>query len=89
MNPRPISASSRNILLPSLAKNLNLVTTPTPSFPIMVGNRDHIFCSWLCSNVPLIIQSHAFKVLVYLFLILGAELIFGNCLVMIFRTRHF
>nr|KYP49881.1 hypothetical protein KK1_028381 [Cajanus cajan] len=65
------TGSSHNIMQPRIAHQRQLSITPTPTFPVMVGNGAHIFYSGLCSNVPITIQKHTFQVPVYLLPIQG------------------
>nr|KYP37756.1 Retrotransposable element Tf2 [Cajanus cajan] len=71
------TGSSHNILQPRIAQHLHLPITPTPQFPVMVGNGSHIYCAGLCSQVPLSLHSHSFTIPFYLLPIQGADVVLG------------
>nr|KYP37503.1 Retrotransposon-derived protein PEG10 [Cajanus cajan] len=60
------TGSSHNIMQPRLALHLGLPTSPTPTFPVMVGNGDFIYCNGFCPNVPHTLQTHTFTLPFYL-----------------------
>lgn len=71
------SGSSYNILQPCITTHLNLPTTAIPKFSVMVGNRDHIYCTCFYPNVPLHLQNHSFTLPFYLILVEGADVVLG------------
>nr|KYP36817.1 Transposon Ty3-I Gag-Pol polyprotein [Cajanus cajan] len=71
------TGSSHNILQPRLASHLQLPITPIPHFSVMVGNGQHIACTGLCEQVPIILHGHSFSVPFYLMSIEGADAVLG------------
>ena len=68
---------SHNIMQPCLAKHLQLRITLTPSFLVMIGDGNHIYCTGLCPQVSLTMQSHAFRRPFYQVSFHGADLALG------------
>ncbi|XP_019430040.1 PREDICTED: uncharacterized protein LOC109337515 [Lupinus angustifolius] len=71
------TGSSHNVMQPRVAQFLRLEILPTPHFPVMVGNGDHIYCTGVCKDTPLQLQQHLFLVPFYLLPIQGADLVLG------------
>ncbi|GKB86105.1 ty3-gypsy retrotransposon protein, partial [Tanacetum coccineum] len=62
---------------PHTLRDLQLPISPTNSFPVMVGNGDHLHCKGVCLGIPLRIQDYSAKVDLYLLPIKGADLGLG------------
>nr|GEW13498.1 Ty3/gypsy retrotransposon protein [Tanacetum cinerariifolium] len=56
------SGSTHNIIQPHIASFLKLPVTPIPSFPVMVGNDNHIHCDGFCQTVVLNLQTTSFTI---------------------------
>lgn len=46
--------STPNFIQDRIVKFLGLITTPSTSFNVMVGNEDHLCCNSVCKHVPII-----------------------------------
>lgn len=57
---------SNNIIPSHLVSHFHLPTDPILSFPVMVGNGDHLVCSGFCPTIFLIIQNHHFSLPMYI-----------------------
>lgn len=71
------TGSSHNIIQSRLAAFLHLPVTPFPEFSVMVDNGELLQCSGLSLDVPLCLQTHIFKVPLYLLPIQGADVVLG------------
>ncbi|KAL0355083.1 UNVERIFIED_CONTAM: Retrovirus-related Pol polyprotein from transposon.6 [Sesamum radiatum] len=71
------SGSSHNIIQSRVTEFVGLQVTPTPSFPVLVGNGESLRCSGFCAEVPITLQSHKFSISLYLFPIHGADVLLG------------
>ncbi|GJS54526.1 ty3-gypsy retrotransposon protein [Tanacetum coccineum] len=71
------SGSTHNIIQPHIASFLNLSITPIPSFPVMVGNGNHIHCDGLCQTVVLNLQNTSFTIPFFVLPIEGANVVLG------------
>jgi len=75
------TGSSHNILQPRIAAHLQLPTTPTPQFSVMVGNGSHLHCEGRCYDVPITLQNTNLALPFYLFAIQGVDVVLGmECL---------
>jgi hypothetical protein len=71
------SGSSHNIIQPQIATFLRLPIQPMSSFTVMVGNGDHLNCTGLCVDTPLVVDDHTFTVSLYVLPIQGADVVLG------------
>ncbi|XP_011078981.1 uncharacterized protein LOC105162605 [Sesamum indicum] len=71
------SGSSHNILQPRIAQLLDLKVHLIVPFSVLVGNGASIGCSGVCSDVPIQLQQHAFRISFYLLPVHGADVILG------------
>jgi hypothetical protein len=71
------SGSTHNFVQDRVARQLGLPTEPAHSFKVLVGNREVLNCSTMCSNIPLLLGSHEFQVDLFVLPLTGAELVLG------------
>ncbi|XP_050908813.1 uncharacterized protein LOC127122537 [Lathyrus oleraceus] len=71
------SGSSHNIIQPRVASFLHLSIQPLSSFSVMVGNGDHLHCTGVCKETPLMVDQHLFTVSLYVLPIQGADVVLG------------
>lgn len=71
------SGSSHNIIQPRIASFLHLPIQPLSSFSVMVGNGEHLHCTGLCKDTPLMVDQHFFTVPLYILPIQGADVVLG------------
>ncbi|PNY00428.1 hypothetical protein L195_g023708, partial [Trifolium pratense] len=71
------SGSSHNIIQPRIASFLHLPIQPLSSFTVMVGNGEHLHCTGICSDVPIIVSNHTFNIPLYVLPIQGADVVLG------------
>ncbi|KAL0378423.1 UNVERIFIED_CONTAM: Transposon Ty3-G Gag-Pol polyprotein [Sesamum radiatum] len=69
--------SSHNILQPRVAAFLELPNSLVAFFHVLVGNGASLSCAGYCLAVPLTLQSYKASIPFYIFLIHGADLVFG------------
>lgn len=75
------SGSTHNFLQSRLATFLHLLSTPTSTMPIMIGDGTILDCASMCPNILVTIQSHTFFVDLYPLPIGGAYIVLGvQCL---------
>ncbi|KAL0291044.1 UNVERIFIED_CONTAM: Retrovirus-related Pol polyprotein from transposon [Sesamum calycinum] len=71
------SGSSYNIIQPRIEAFLALSIEPVASFSVLVGNGESLYCSSLCSVVPLTNHSQLFTVPSYILPIFGVDVVLG------------
>ncbi|MCH93797.1 hypothetical protein A2U01_0014750, partial [Trifolium medium] len=71
------SGSSHNIIQPHIASFLHLPIHNLSSFLVMVGNGDHLQCTGLCVDIPLMVDNHLFTTSLYVLPIQGADVVLG------------
>ena len=71
------SGSSHNFLQSKRAHALGLPCSTTTPLSVMVGNGHALTCSQVCTQVPLVIQDHAFLVDFHLIDLCGPEACLG------------
>ncbi|KAL0349628.1 UNVERIFIED_CONTAM: Retrovirus-related Pol polyprotein from transposon gypsy [Sesamum radiatum] len=71
------SGSSYNIIQPRIEVFLALSIKPVASFSVLVGNGESLYCSSLCSVVPLTNHSQLFTVPSYILPIFGVDVVLG------------
>nr|GEY60117.1 Ty3/gypsy retrotransposon protein [Tanacetum cinerariifolium] len=71
------SGSTHNIIQPRIASFLKLPVTPIPSFPVMVGNGNHIHCDGFCQTVVLNLQNTSFTIPFFVLPIEGVNVVLG------------
>jgi len=71
------SGSSHNFLQSKRAHALGLPCSTTTPLSVMVGNGHALTCSQVCTQVPLVIQDHAFLVDFHLIDLCGPEAVLG------------
>ncbi|GJS84533.1 ty3-gypsy retrotransposon protein [Tanacetum coccineum] len=71
------SGSTHNIIQPHIALFLKIPITPIPSFPVMVGNGNHIHCEGFCQSVVLNLQNTSFTIPFFVLPIEGANVVLG------------
>jgi hypothetical protein len=71
------SGSSHKIIQPRIATFLNLPIQPLSSFTVMVGNGEHLHCTGICNDIPVLINDHTFHTSLYVLPIQGADMVLG------------
>lgn len=69
--------STHNFVQNRVAKFLDLPTTLIPTFRVVVGYDGILYCTSVCSQVPLVIQGHTFTPNLYTLTLNGATIILG------------
>lgn len=69
------SGNTHNIIQPCLACHLQLDTSSTSPFKVMVSNGEFITCEQLCYSAPIIIQQAIVRVPLYVIPIEGADMV--------------
>ncbi|GKC22079.1 ty3-gypsy retrotransposon protein [Tanacetum coccineum] len=69
------SGSTHNIIQPHIVSFLKIPITPIPSFPVMVGNGNHIHCEGFCQSVVLNFQNTSFTIPFFVLPIEGANVV--------------
>ncbi|OIW01863.1 hypothetical protein TanjilG_07158 [Lupinus angustifolius] len=62
---------------PRVAQFLQLPISPTPKFPVMVGNGERTYCTGLCKETPINLQQQLFTIPFYLLPIQRADVVLG------------
>ncbi|MCH84285.1 retrotransposon-derived protein PEG10-like, partial [Trifolium medium] len=71
------SGSSHNIIQPRITSFLHLPVQPLSSFTVMVGNGEHLHCTGICNDIPIVVNDHTFSISLYVLPIQGADVVLG------------
>ncbi|KAJ9537912.1 hypothetical protein OSB04_030645 [Centaurea solstitialis] len=71
------TGSTHNIIQPRVASFLHIQVCSIPSFPVTVGNGDHLHCSGFCQDVTIHLNNQPFSIPLFVLPIEGADVVFG------------
>ncbi|GJZ35223.1 ty3-gypsy retrotransposon protein [Tanacetum coccineum] len=82
------SGNTYNIIQPHIASFLKLPIIPIPSFPVMVGNGNHIYCDGFCQTVVINLQDTSFTIPFFVLPIEGANVVLDMLKDSLIKTSH-